>query len=133
MTDKLMYRVKKEDVALRIMFSDAIIEENFLKSVKKNPELFHETLSLACDRNWIHPVVLAKKLNENGTDVSESNTRKWFKQAVKDRVTPNSVMMTEVFKAASEILKNSVKNIQTELERETQKDQTAPVEHAQYG
>jgi hypothetical protein len=107
----LNYQVRKEDLTLRRMFVEAISETTFLESVKKEAEVFHDTLSLAQDRNWIKPTILAKEL-----DVSESNTRKWFKKDPNERSTPSYLIMVEAFKAISKLMAKDIKSLHSDLD-----------------
>ncbi len=111
----LTYEVRKEDLTLRTMFVEAIVETSFLEGVKKDAGVFHDTLSLAHDRNWIHPTRLAENLRENGHSVSDSNTRKWFKIKPSERSTPNNLMMIEAFKAVSRLMQQDIESLQSKL------------------
>ena len=110
MVQDLAFRVRKEDVMLRKMFAEAVIERDFLDLVKKDPSMFHQTLELALSRNWLKPARLAKALN-----VSESNTRKWFKTNAEEQSTPNAPTRVAAFQAVSALLQEDVKSIEDKL------------------
>lgn len=111
MNNDLKYQVQKEDLTLRRMFVEAIAETDYLESVKKEPDVFHETLSLAQDRNWMQPTRLAKDL-----DLSDSNTRKWFKINPNERSTPSHIIMETALKAVIKLMTIDIKSLQSELD-----------------
>ena len=74
MTTSLTRDLKRQDVMMRKMFVDAIRGDGY-KVANITPEVFHETLILAKDRNWIHPTSLAEAVRG-----SDSNVRKWFEK-----------------------------------------------------
>ncbi|MGP0591165.1 hypothetical protein ACTRXD_01330 [Nitrospira sp. T9] len=106
--EKLTEKVLKQDLAVRKMFADTLAENDFINSLKDDPESFHEILVLAKKRNWIHPTQLAKSLN-----LSDSNVYKWFQtHHEKDlRSTPNFPTMRSAIEALKNIINEDRKRI----------------------
>jgi len=110
MAQDLAFRIRKEDAMLRKMFAEAVIEKAFLDLIKKDPSLFHQTLELTVSRNWLKPARLAEAL-----DVSESNTRKWFKTKVEEQSTPNVPTRVAALQKVSALMQEDIRLVEVEL------------------
>ena len=108
MTTSLTRDLKRQDVMMRKMFVDAIRGDGY-KVATITPEVFHETLILAKDRNWIHPTSLAEAVRG-----SDSNVRKWFEKEAGKRSTPARSTMANVLEELSRLIHEDVARIEAE-------------------
>ena len=93
---------------MRKMFADAI-RGNGYQVANITPEVFHETLILAKDRNWIHPTPLAEAVRG-----SDSNVRKWFEKEAGKRSTPTPSTMAKALEELSRLIHADVVRIEAE-------------------
>jgi hypothetical protein len=102
MSSELADNVKRQDLVMRRMFADAIRGPSY-KAEAVTAEVFHETLALAHERNWIHPTRLARAV-----EASDSNTRKWF---YPERTTPLKPVMAHALQKLSDLIREDAARI----------------------
>ena len=104
MSSHVLNELRKQDHLMRKMFADSLKAEGFLSSIVNDPDVFHDMLVLAKDRNWVTPQKLHDKLNH---DYSIQHIRRWFESDKLKRSTPKIAVIKMVMESLVRIIEES--------------------------
>jgi AraC-like DNA-binding protein len=106
-TAELMRAVNERDLELRRLFAETLLDSEFQEEVRTDPEVFHSTLRLAQQRNWVHYSQLAKLVG-----LSDTHVNKMFKEEGSgSRFTPGVGDRLEVLTQLSKLLASDVERM----------------------
>lgn len=106
-TAQLLKAVNERDLELRKLFAETLLDVEFQEEVRSDPEVFHSTLRLAQQRNWVHYSQLAKLVG-----LSDAHVNKMFKSEDSEgRFTPGTGDRLEVLTQLSRLLSSDVERM----------------------
>lgn len=111
-TAQLLKTVNERDLELRKLFADTLLDVEFQEEVRSDPEVFHSTLRLAQQRNWVHYSQLAKLVG-----FSDAHVNKMFKEEGNEsRFTPSVGDRLEVLTQLGRLLLSDVERMKCGLQ-----------------